>query len=600
MKSQLNLKGIFKNLAFLFTFQISLISIQSIAQVGTLDESFGNNGKAFGIGLGYSNDMAIRSDGKIILVGHTGSNISVGRFLEDGKLDSLFGNDGQQLIQIDPGSPQMNIVMLEDDKFLIAGTQGEYEGSNDNGDPIYNYDILLIRCNENGTIDSSFGTNGIVRSDFLKNDFEYALAVQPDGKILVGGSANNGALLVRYLSNGLPDSEFGENGYRIYASYDRVRSIAVQEDGKIITGSTNQENYFNTKFRLIRYYANGELDKSFGKNGVTISDFGLKSDVLSKIIVQKNGYILAAGNTNSNAVSSDMIIARYLSTGIPDSSFGVQGSGKAVFDTLMIAQTYDFDIQKNGKIVLGGYIHYLSGEPSDFALARFTENGLNDSLFGINGKVVTSFDNSAPANAIAIQSDGKIIAAGYSDPPGTSTDFALARYYGDPVTTHPLIAKIKRWIRNHILNFQSTQDGSMAYYAIEKQTGTGSFKQVASIPANAANNYSYNLSTAATSATDNSYRIKGVAKNGDVVYSDVITDAATTGASFKVYPNPAQQSINISADKPLTLRLQNSNGVVLLTQKVTGNDKMDISKLRAGIYYLVDAESGVSVRVMKE
>ncbi len=579
-----------------FLLYASFFRIDSFAQPGSLDPSFGEQGKALGVGFGYGKDMALLKSGKILMVGHSGNILSLGRFLNDGKPDSSFGIFGESQINMNLNSQEVNIALLANGKFIIAGTSIEFTGSNLQGDAVLNYDFLVMRFKENGTLDSSFGTNGIVKTDVGNTDLEYCVALQADDKILVGGSTNRGALMVRYLQDGTADESFGDAGVRVITSYPIIRSVAIQQDGKILAGSTNEDNFFNQKFRLVRYESNGALDTTFGERGIRITDFGKGSDQLVKLLIQKNGQILVAGNTNATSISSEMLICRYSQNGMLDSSFGTDAKGVVKFES-EIAVVLDFDVQQNGSIILCGSSYVLDGDEK-FALARFDENGNNDSTFGTDGKVITDFGNSGPANSLEIQDDGKILAGGHSYHSGSTTDFAIARYYGDP--THPLIAKIKRWIRNHILNFQSTQDGSMAYYAIEKQTGTGGFKQVASIPANAANNYSYNLSTAGTTATDNNYRIKGVAKNGGVVYSDVITDAATAAVSFKVYPNPAQQSINISADKPLTLRLQNSNGVVLLTQKVTGNDKMDISKLRAGIYYLVDAESGVSVRVVKE
>ena len=571
--------------------------VSAYAQPGTLDNSFGEKGKSIGPDFGYCTDMTLQKDGKILMVGQSGDYLSIARFLPSGTLDTTFGKNGNQKIKIDLGTQQLNIAILPNDKFLVAGTFWEYLGNNQNGDPNYNYDFLLMRFNENGMLDSTFGENGITKSNFTSNDFEYTLALQPDNKILLGGSAIGGALIARYSADGFLDESFGNGGYKIFSSYSIIQSIAVQEDGKIITGSTNDDNYFNPKFMLIRYESNGAIDKTFGKNGTATTDFGKGGDKLIKLIIQKDGKILAAGNTNYSftELNSEMLISRYNTNGTLDSSFGNMGKGTAAFESA-IAKTNNFEVLSNGKIVLVGAYLNTTNVVADFCLAYFDEKGNNDSSFENAGLVTTDFGSYDFGEAVSIQKDGKILAAGYSDPEGTTTNFALARYLGDP--THPLITKIKTWIRRHILNF-TDQNFNAAYYNIQQQNNNGVFTDVATINnINTSGNYSYNLSSKTNSET-NSYRIMAMQKNGNALYSNIIKDESANQSSIKISPNPVTDMLVISGldvRRNYEVKIMTKEGKSITTQKIQGNSlcKMNLSQLQSDIYFLKISANGIT------
>ena len=203
-------------------------------------------------------------------------------------------------------------------------------------------------------------------------------------------------------------------------------------------------------------------------------------------------------------------------------------------------------IQKDNKLVVAGIYHALTNQP---IVARYGEDGIIDFLFGTNAYSIISNGPTLSSCCIAIQDDGKILVAGQSSNTISPyiKNFALARYLGNP--THPLITKIKTWIRHHILNFKDANPGA-AYYAIEQQTGGGSFTQIVTVDASkkeklkSENEYSFALSTTSNEITRNAtmsnvttsnettrnekretvYRIKAVNKDGSFVYSNLVAD----------------------------------------------------------------------------
>jgi uncharacterized delta-60 repeat protein len=209
----------------------------------------------------------------------------------------------------------------------------------------------------------------------------------------------------------------------------------VQSDDKIVaagyTRSTNDSNTDN--FALARYNPDGSLDQSFGNGGKQITDFFGNQDVVNSVAVQSNGKIVAAGYARHSADSStsDFALARYNQDGSLDQSFG--SGGRQTTDFFGHSdQAYDVAIQPDGRILLAGFT-YRGVDPStsDFAVARYNLDGSLDQSFGSGGKQTTDFfGNLDGADSVAIQPDGKIVAAGFAQHTGdyNSDDFALARY----------------------------------------------------------------------------------------------------------------------------------------------------------------------------
>jgi uncharacterized delta-60 repeat protein len=298
-----------------------------------------------------------------------------------------------------------------------------------------------------GDLDATFGTGGKVKTDFATSfDNGSAVAIQGDGKIVMAGANFDGVggadfAVARYNSNGSLDASFGTGGKvttDFASSYDQATAIAIQRDGKIVVAGRTMTGGSNDDFGLVRYNADGSLDASFGAGGKVHTDFGATFfERANAVAIQSDGKIIAAGETNSGAAGTDFALARYNSDGTLDTSFGSGGTGLVVAD---FANAYDqafaLAIQSDGRIVAVGNTAPV-GLGSDFALARYNGDGTLDTTFGSGGTglVTTDLGGGASdlAHAVAIQSDGKIVVAGEtsSSGSGTGTDFAVARYNVD-------------------------------------------------------------------------------------------------------------------------------------------------------------------------
>jgi uncharacterized delta-60 repeat protein len=395
-----------------------------VAAPGDLDPSFGNGGKvitSFSNSVGGRHSrayaMAIQSDGKIVVAGER----TLVRYNKDGSLDTLFGLGGKVTT---PTDTSFNAVAIQSDgKIVIAGwiIAG-------------NADFALIRYNTDGSLDTSFGTNGgiVVTTISGSADIAHAVAILSDGRIIAAGASGPypsvDFAVVRYNPDGSLDSTFGTGGKvvtDISGLPNIAYSMAIQADGKVV--AAGYSGLSDRDFALVRYNTDGTLDNSFGTGGRVTTSIGSKEDRAYAVAVQSDGRVVAAGFTFSGS-SNDFALTRYNTDGSLDSSFGT--GGKVITPVGSSSSIYAVAIQSNGKIVaVGG---------SGFALARYNTNGSLDSSFGSGGKVTTLIGNGiSEARAVAIQPDGKIVAAGtityIQGGDGISgSDFALARYLGDP------------------------------------------------------------------------------------------------------------------------------------------------------------------------
>jgi uncharacterized delta-60 repeat protein len=341
-----------------------------------------------------------------------------------GALDASFGTAGKVTTAISSSDDQAYALALQPDGKLVAA------GYSDNGST---YAIELARYNRNGSLDTSFNGTGKVTTAIGSSDDEaYALALQPDGKVVAAGYSYNGAhydlALVRYKPDGSLDTSFNGTGKvtTAFGSNDSgANALVVQPDGKLVAAgwSHNGSNY---DFALTRYNPDGSLDTSFNGTGKVTTPIGAGWDSANALVLQPDGKLVAAGISHKGS-DYDVALARYNADGSLDTSFN--GTGKV---TTAIGAGSDsanaLVLQPDGKLIAGGYSYQGSGTNNDAALVRFNPNGSLDTSFNGSGKVTTpigSADNAA--YALALQPDGKLLAAGRSWS-GSSYDFALARY----------------------------------------------------------------------------------------------------------------------------------------------------------------------------
>ncbi len=395
------------------------------AQHGLPDLSFGGgdalvttNFSANSHAVGQA--VAVQPDGKIVVAGSTwmpnadgSGRLTLSRYLPNGTLDNTFNGSGKLTATVaDMEAYAQALAIQPDGKIIAIGAVFNDTKSM----------IALFRFNANGSPDNSFDTDGIVTTD-VGTTYQSlsALALQPDGKIIVGGYAGNANepldkfLVVRYKPNGMLDNSFDSDGIVITSvgdAYTDVNSVVVQPDGKIIAAGYAGMNGFED-FAAVRYNANGTLDPSFNGDGIVMASFTNGDDGASGAVLQPDGKIVLGGYSGSGTSDPEFAVARLTASGYLDNTF--HGDGMATAPVSSYAdQARAIILQPDGKVVLGGYAHSnIPGGSSDFALVRFTTNGIPDLTF--DGDGVAIFPASVSSDFIyglAMQPDGKIVASG--------------------------------------------------------------------------------------------------------------------------------------------------------------------------------------------
>jgi uncharacterized delta-60 repeat protein len=328
-----------------------------------------------------------------------------------GDLDPTFSGDGIVLTgfggEIDGGAA---VALQVDGKIVIAGTTSGYDERGD-----YQSDFALARVDGDGSLDTSFSGDGKQITDFGAGTVSSAaaVAIQPDGKILLAGSARVSAgewkfALARYRADGSLDSSFAGDGTVTTGLGGSAYSVAVQTDGRIVVAGGSG---------LARYWPDGSLDTSFGDGGTVSTGLGG-----SAVAIQSDGKIVVTGASQ---------LVRYRPDGSLDTSFG---DGGTVPTNAVWARSVA--IQADGRIVVAGAISVAGELPHyDFALLRYTPDGSLDTSFGSGGMQTTSFSagwlEDEIAAAVALQRDGKIVAVGTSTPVDwvwEGSAIVLARY----------------------------------------------------------------------------------------------------------------------------------------------------------------------------
>jgi uncharacterized delta-60 repeat protein len=393
---------------------------------GSLDSTFGMSGKVVTPGFGTAYGAALVAGGKIAAVGaNPGQNITapfvVARYNPDGSLDSSFGTGGKvtTVFQGTVDSQGQAVALQPDGKIVVVGGS---TGTADN-------DFDLARYNPDGSLDVTFGAGGRIITDFgSAMDMAHGVVVQKDGRIVVVGTTMNGFAVARYNVDGSLDGTFGSSG-KVITDFGNLGAgafgVVVQADGRLVVVGTDGKD-----FALVRYNPDGSLDATFGTGGKVTTDFAGRMDSASGVVLQPDGKIVAVGSTSvliGHFFSADFALARYNPDGSLDSTFGTGGTATVSSGSLRL--TPGVALQADGRIVVAGSV---SGGGGTFAVLRFTASGSLDSTFGTGGKVTTGFGNFDNAHAVAIQADGKIVAAGETRTIGSPTGgFALARYNPD-------------------------------------------------------------------------------------------------------------------------------------------------------------------------
>lgn len=355
---------------------------------GSLDPSFGIGGK---VASAVSNAdtgraIALQSDGKIVVAGQTdvGSSFDfrVSRFNSNGAPDASFGNQGSAVVDFGNSFDNPSAVVVQKDGKIVAAGYTQ-SGSNSN--------IAVLRCNTNGSLDATFGAGGKVVTTLDKVDSVHSMVIQSDGKIVVAGALSNPStqddfLLVRFNTDGSLDNSFGTNGVTstdFFSGEDVAIGLALQPDGRlVVVGLSKDSTGATSSWAVGRYQADGFLDPTFGSGtGRVVTFVGNEiEDTATAVGLQANGQIVVAGYClNGAPTGQDFVVGRYNTDGSRDTSFGSAGEVKTDFcegqDTASGVL-----VQPDGKIVATGTA-LVSADGFDFALVRYNAAGSLDPAF---------------------------------------------------------------------------------------------------------------------------------------------------------------------------------------------------------------------------
>jgi uncharacterized delta-60 repeat protein len=480
---------------------VEVLEGRTLLNAGTLDPTFSADGKhqlfidlPGGLKADQAEAVAVQADGKIVLAGwainaNGDKDFVVARLNADGSPDNgstgdstpgdAFGTNGKGWITLgfDLGGTHDDIAhavaIQPDGKIVVAGEVALNAAD---------VDFAVIRLNSDGSLDGgaadstpgdNFSTDGKVFVAFdlggTKTDVAHAVALQPDGKIVVAGAAqvdvlNSDFAVARLTSAGLPDNTFGTLGKQTIAfdlggvNTDFAFAVAIQPDGKIVVAGSANLGPGDTAFGVARLNGdNGSLDggagdstpgDSFSADGKQTVDFGTLYDSAEAAALQPDGKIVLAGSHQLNATDNDFALARFNSDGsldggagdsTPADNFSTDGKQTVAFDLgngNNIDQASAVAVQPDGKIVVAGTVQRDGMGNTDMGVARLTAVGTLDATFDGDGRQTIVFDlgdtKADKALGMALQPDGKIVVAGsVQRATAGDTDFGVARLETD-------------------------------------------------------------------------------------------------------------------------------------------------------------------------
>jgi uncharacterized delta-60 repeat protein len=429
-----------------------------------LDTGFSGDGRLtdqFGSTLVFANDVLVQSSGRIVAGGVSGEDWALAGYDSAGNADPTFGTTagGHTLTDWEPlasASSSLDALARDATGRIVA------VGSARTGSIGSRAEFAVARYSADGIPDSTFDSDGMVRTPFAGGDARaVAVAVQPDGKIVVAGTwvqsgappASSAVAVARYNADGSLDTdadgdsvEFGTDGIKTIQiggnAFSGASGVVLQSDGKIVLGGHVVSNADSReRFALIRLLgADGATDTGFGTGGVTTTTFDTTGNAFATdLTADASGRLLLAGRADSSSGGRRFALARYTAAGVLDGDF--TGGGVTTAFGTTDAEASAVEVESSGKIVVVGHASGGSGGEK-FAIARYATSGLPDSAFGSSGKELTDLPGTAHdyGLGLAIQPDGKLVVAGAADEAGdfaTDVSFGLVRYLGGEPPSSP-------------------------------------------------------------------------------------------------------------------------------------------------------------------
>jgi uncharacterized delta-60 repeat protein len=364
-------------------------SVTRLTANGNVDTSFGNNGLSrhlFERGEDFVADATQLSNGQFLIAGTSNGDIAVVRLHPNGDIDDTFGEHGKAFFTVTPESREvgLKIVIQSDGRIIIGGTTDAYPVHDES-----HTNLLLIRLNANGSLDNSFGSSGVLIHDLgQKYDVFGDMQIDAAGRVLIGAGTSDDSyyattdfLLLRFLANGVLDSSFGTNGIHRsnFGTYASISSINVELGGKIlVAGLTNLNTNYDVA--LLRVNEGGTPDLTFGANGKVVYDAGYGVDeVLEDVLVAPDGKIVVTTAIENNG--HNFLVARFLPNGTIDTTFN--NGGVIVVDLGGIDWPSNIHMDQSGSFLVSGYTE--NGAEGGSGFIRLHTNGVLDTSFGVNG-----------------------------------------------------------------------------------------------------------------------------------------------------------------------------------------------------------------------
>lgn len=449
-----------------------MLAASAHAADGDLDPSFGEGGfRLAGILDGYANltsGTAVQSDGKVVIctaAGSTGYDFFVARFTADGEVDTSFSFDGHTTIDFGGNDDVCSgVVVQADGKIVVSGTTAPPASTNS--------DFAIARLNSDGTLDTAgFGAGTgktVVAFDLGGNnaDTANAIALRPNGRILVAGSAETGAngldfAFLQLNTDGSRDTSFNLTG-RLTVGFNLASStnkdeqalqLAIDASGRIVATGAADNGLGGLDMAALRLLPSGLPDADFNADGRATLAFdlgganGSNTDRVIGMTIDRQERIVLVGATDSsttsrtdpNSANLDVGIARLLPDGSPDMSFGIGGKSVIAFDLAPNGTDYGIGVleQGNGRLLVAGTSIGLQAPPAyEYAtLVRLLPNGAPDPAFGSAGKRLYDFEQSSPSGQlfsdILLQGSRIVLSGALNSGDLTHVDFMVARILDD-------------------------------------------------------------------------------------------------------------------------------------------------------------------------
>ena len=606
---------------FFFTFYFLLFTSESLfAQDGILDVTFGNNGVSQTTLIKQQNENYVYSyfieelpDGGLLMLNSTAaSNIEYGRhlylnkFLENGKADSSFGENGViEILPSDGFTYAIGLVAQPDGNILV-----------ETGDVLNYNQFKISRLLPNGEIDFSFAKKGVLV--FTGPDYSFlpllnSMSVQPDGKIITGGvssriSFSRYTMIMRFNNDGSVDSSFNGTGKFIYepsvlaggifgnVSSDAQHQVELQPDGKILFSSYAAGG-------ILRLNTDGTRDMSFGNSGIIAEQkSGTWGELLYDIRVMEDGSFMCAGvadrvNTNNDYYDSCFLrIYRYDNQGKRDISLAGTGQLDVFADIGQIATISSLNVQSNKKFL---FTWRISFDDNYTQIKRYNLDGSADTDFGISGLLqIPVSDKGDPFFNNMIILDNEQFLANYTiDLPGDTGYSLIARYNNTsvlPITLTSFATTKKE--NTSLLQWHTCSETNCKGFSIERSTDNKTFTPIGFAASKGGGNKcsnDYSFIDKAPANGINYYRLKIQDNDGKFSYSNVENlQFKIQNLKFKITPNPVVDILKVEGlDESMKyeLRIINDQGREMYSSFSThySTFSIHVSSLPAGVYYLI-------------